>query len=98
MTIIECLFLIPLMQVLTYSAITLISLVGVIIYYFGKHITNKISEKIYNPDSKCCATFIEDNYCPKCGGEYQQIGKYFTPEGYKVLMDGCKKCGYTRER
>jgi len=36
--------------------------------------------------------------CPNCGGEYQQIGKRFTAEGFKILIDGCKNCGYTRER
>lgn len=36
--------------------------------------------------------------CLNCGGEYQQIDKYFTAEGYKILIDGCKKCGFTRER
>lgn len=36
--------------------------------------------------------------CPSCGGEYQQIGKRFIAEGYKILIDSCKKCGHTRER
>jgi len=36
--------------------------------------------------------------CPRCGGEYQQIDKEFTPEGYKILIDSCKNCGYIRER
>jgi len=41
---------------------------------------------------------IGEDRCPNCGGEYQQIGKYFTAEGYKILIDGCKNCGHTRER
>ena len=52
--------------------------------------------KTYKPDSKCCAAFIEN--CPECGGEYQQIGKRFTEEGYKILIDSCKSCGHISER
>ena len=34
----------------------------------------------------------------KCKHEWQQIGKYFTELGYKILMDNCIKCGRTRFR
>ena len=39
-----------------------------------------------------------EDKCLNCGGEYQQIGKCFTSEGYKILIDSCKNCGHTRER
>lgn len=35
--------------------------------------------------------------CP-CGGDFQQVDKYFTFEGHKILIDQCKNCGYTKER
>ena len=41
---------------------------------------------------------IGEDKCPNCGGEYQQVDKYFTWDNYKVLIDACKNCGHTRER
>lgn len=61
MTIIEILFLIPLILLLTLILMALICMIGVIIYYFGEYIINKVIRKIetYKPDSKCCAAFIK---------------------------------------